>query len=427
MTAPVEPPVEPPAVIGGRGIASVGVASLVAAASGYLILVVVARYLPTADNADFLVYWSLLFGGFAVLGGIMPETTRAVGAAGPDRSSGARVMPWTLLIGAAVALTVALTAPLWRGTLLGDESWSAVLLVCLSLLAFAGHLTMVGVLTGRGRWNLVSAYVGGESLLRLVLVVVAVLVGSEVFGLEVAVAASAGFWLVVTPWSALTRRAVGALADVGPRRLVGNLLHALLAAVGTAALVVGYPTLLRATTDSAQWATAAPLVLAISMTRAPLLIPLNAYQGVAIRYFLDPARRPGRALTRLSLLVVGAGVVGAGLAALLGPWLMTAVFGPDYDVAPEILAALMLAASTVAVLTLTGAAVLALGRHAAYAAGWIVAAGTSLLLLFVDLPLDQRAALSLAVGPLVGIGVHAFAVRSAVAAGGDVTSDPART
>ncbi|MGY4643110.1 hypothetical protein [Cellulomonas sp. URHB0016] len=411
MTAPVEQP----ALIGGRGIASVGVASIVAAASGYLVIFLVTRFLPVAENADFLVFWSLLFGGFAVLGGITPETTRAVGAAGPHERSGARVMPWTLATGAAVALVVVLTAPVWHDTLLGDGSWPAVVLVCVSLLAFAGHLTMVGTLTGRGRWGLVSAYVGGESLLRLVLVGLAVLLGSELFGLEVAVAASAGFWLVVTPWSAVTRRAVATLADVGPRRLVGNLLQAVLAAVGTAALVVGYPTLLRATTDAAQWATAAPLLLAISMTRAPLLIPLNAYQGVAIRYFLDPARGPVRALTRLSLLVLGAGAAGAALAAVLGPWLMTTLFGPAYEVAPGILAALMVAASTVAVLTLTGAAVLALGRHGAYAAGWIVAACTSLLLLFVDLPLDQRAVVSLALGPLVGIGVHALAVRSAVA------------
>ena len=91
-------------VIGGRGMASVGIASVVAAGSGYLVLVVVARYLEPSVNADFLVYWSLLFGGFGILGGIQQEATRSVGTAahtGEATPGAARVLPWSLLIGLA--------------------------------------------------------------------------------------------------------------------------------------------------------------------------------------------------------------------------------------------------------------------------------------------------------------------------------------
>ncbi|NKY08378.1 hypothetical protein HF998_15555, partial [Cellulomonas hominis] len=68
-------------------------------------------------------------------------------------------------------------------------------------------------------------------------------------------------------------------------------------------------------------------------------------------------------------------------------------------------------ACALALLTLTGAAVLALGRHAAYALGWLAATVVSAALLVLPGDLNPRAVLSLAVGPLVGVLVHAFVVR----------------
>jgi O-antigen/teichoic acid export membrane protein len=50
--------------ITARSAAVVGLASVLAAMSGYLILVIAARTLGPARNADFLVYWALLFGLF---------------------------------------------------------------------------------------------------------------------------------------------------------------------------------------------------------------------------------------------------------------------------------------------------------------------------------------------------------------------------
>lgn len=415
-------------VIGRRGVASVGIASVVAAASGYAVLVLVAHHITLEENAEFLVFWSLLFCGYGILGGIQQESTRSVGAAllpdAPVRR-GARVLPWSLALGATLAAVAAVASPWWFERLLPGQPWGVVVLLCVSGILYAGYLASVGGLAGGRHWTTSSFLVGGESSLRLVLTVVAVVVGSSVVGLEVAVAVPAVFWLVVVLLSGRVRHRVGARADGSARQLLVRSLQAMVGSAGAAALIVGYPTLLRATTDDAQWATAAPLVLAISMTRAPLLIPLNAFQGVAISYLLDPNRRRAEALTRITGVVVLVGSAGAAAAYLVGPWLMATLFGPEYRVDGGLLAGLTIASTLLAVLTVTGSGVLALGRHTAYAAGWFVATAVSVAILLTDLPLSTRAVLSLAVGPVAGVVVHLAVLGStpAVRANLGATSD----
>ena len=401
------------AVIGGRGIASMGAAAALGALSGYLVLVIVARTVTRATNAEFLVFWSLLFTSFGVLGGLQQEATRAVGTAELTRApkDGAHVLPWFVGIGAAFAVVVAALSPWWRSALLSnDSSPAAALALCAAALVFSGHLTMVGTLAGQRRWSLSALLIGGESLLRLVVVALVALVGSGLSGLEVAVTVSTAFWLVLLLAARPLRRAATARADVGPRVLASRAGHAMLAALGSAALVVGFPTLLRLSSSADEWLTAAPLVLAISLTRAPLLIPLNAFQGVAISYFLGSGKRAA-ALVRVVAVIAAAGVAGAVVAAVIGPPLMEAFFGATYRVDGLLLGALTLAAVALAILTMTGAGTLALARHRYYAAGWLVATAVSVALLFVPLALDARALLSLAVGPLAGIAVHAVGMR----------------
>ena len=105
----------------------------------------------------------------------------------------------------------------------------------------------------------------------------------------------------------------------------------------------------------------------------------------------------------------------AGAAALLGPWLMTVVLGVDYRVAGGVLAALTMTAALLALLTLSGAATLALDGHRAFAVGWGLATVVSAAALLVPGPLAVRIAVSLAAGPLVGLVVHVSHVRGRLA------------
>lgn len=411
-------PATGPATGGSARVGGVGLASLVAAAAGYLVLLVAARVLTPAQNADFLAFWALLFFFFGVLGGLQNETTRAVhvalAAPGGAPGRGPRVLRAGLLVGTALALALLVTAPLWGGAVLGSRPWPLVVVVAVSVVAFAGHAAVAGALAGSGAWSAYARLVGTESVVRLGLTGVAAAVGLGTAGMAAGAGFAAATWLGFSAVPAV--RAARALqVGVPGRAFAGATAQAMAGAAASAALVVGFPVLLRLTTPADVYELAAPLLMAVQLTRAPLLIPLNAYQGVAITHFLAHRDRGARPLLQVAAVVLGVGAVGAGAAALVGPWLMATVLGPDYRVAGGVLAALTASACALALLTLTGAALLALGRHRAYAAGWLVATAVSAAVLLAPWSIEVRAVVSLAAGPLVGVLVHAVAVRRATA------------
>ena len=153
--------------------------------------------------------------------------------------------------------------------------------------------------------------------------------------------------------------------------------------------------------------------MALSLTRAPLMIPLQAYQGVAITHFMSRRSEGLKAVAPIFGIVIGVAVVGAAGAWLLGPWLMVALFGQHYDMPGAVLAALTFDAGFLALLTLTGALTVAFNQHRAYSLGWVAACGVSFATLWLPLDIEARTVISLAAGPLVGIMVHLwFIVRS---------------
>lgn len=404
-------------VIGRASTAGVGLASVVSAVASLLVTVFATLSLSTAQNADFLTYWSMLFMVLGVLGGVQNEVTRAVRSASlgigdapgptPGTGRGARVLPIALAIGGALAAVLVVSSPWWSGPVLGGPDGVAVAALAGAAVAFAGHAAVAGALSGRGAWNAFAGLVAAESTVRLVLAAGALAVGWALDGLHVAVAAATGTWLLVGIASRPARTALGARADVPPAALLRRTGQAMVAAASSAALVVGFATLLRLTTDPVVFlATAAPLLVAVQLTRAPLLMPLGAFQGVAITHFLAHRDRGLAALRPFVLGLLGLGALGAAAAAAVGPWLMATVLGEEYRVPGALLAALTFDGALLALVTLTGSAVLALDRHAVYAAGWVAATVTSVGVLLLPLALEPRTVLALAAGPLVGVVVH---------------------
>lgn len=400
------------AAIGARGATGVGIASLLAAASSYGVVVLAAHALSKADNADFLSFWGLLFFLFGTLGGLQNEATRSVHVAGTrtaTRAPGSPILRLGLLVGLAGAALVLLTAPIWQHAVLGADTYLVVVLVAVALVAFSGHSTVAGTLAGRGYWTLYARLVGAEASVRLALAALAVAVGAGAAGLRVATAAGAATWLGFTVSSRV--RAVRRQRTDGPAAaFLSGSGHAMIGAASSAALVVGFPVLLRLTTPSDSYVLAAPLLLAVTFTRAPLLIPLSAYQGVAITHFIRRREDGLRPLLQIAGAILAAALLGSAAAALVGPWLMVVILGPGYRVAPWVLAALTLTAGALALLTLTGAAVLALGEHRRYALGWLAATVCSALVLLVPGSLEPRVIASLALGPVIGVIVHATAL-----------------
>ena len=185
--------------------------------------------------------------------------------------------------------------------------------------------------------------------------------------------------------------------------------HSIAAAGASAILVMGFPVLLKATSGDLG-ATGGVVILAVTLTRAPLLVPLTAMQGNLIAHFVDQRTERLRALVAPVVVVTGLGLLGVVLAGVFGPWLLREAFGAEYLADGALLAWLTAAAVAIALLTLTGAAAVAAALHRAYSAGWVSATVASALLLLLPLGLETRTVIALMCGPLVGIAVHLAAL-----------------
>lgn len=395
------------------------------AAVGYVVIVVAARTLDAQDNAAFLTFWSVLFLVIGILGGIAVETTRAAksshglsvsDAGGLDAAGGRRrprMGPVALLVGLGAGCVIAVSSGLWAPPVFGSYAGVLVPVVCLTAVFYAGHAVLLGQLGGLQRWSTYSLAMAGESVARVFLLSAVVVVGASVAGLAWASASGVAAWLLLIAFSPYCRRAFLRRSDVGLRAYLRAVWHACMAAAASASLVVGFPVLLRLTTSDSVYLESAALLMALSLTRAPLMIPLQAYQGVAITHFMSRRSEGLKAVAPIFGIVIGVAVLGAVGAWLLGPWLMVAFFGEHYDMSGAVLAALTFDAGFLALLTLTGALTVASNRHRAYSLGWVTACVVSFAMLWLPLDIEARTVISLAAGPFAGIAVHLwFILRS---------------
>ncbi len=408
-------------------IGRVTVATVVAAASGYLVLLLAARDLGAVNYSVFAVFWAAYGMVTGAQNGQLQETTRATRAGGDVRHTTARpssrARPWLVnsVIGVALGAIVAVSSPLWSDRVFMQDRWLSVLLLAVGVVSFAVYAHLAGALSGAVSWGAFAALLSVDALIRLVGAVVAVLLGLGLTAFLVITVIGSVSWILLLTGSAGARHAAGLAGDVGTRRFTANTLTAMAAAAASAILVMGFPVLINATDgvgDRSDAATLGAVVLAVTLTRAPLLVPLNSFQGVLITRFVDHRDRLVAALRAPIVVVAGVGVVGAGAAWLIGPWLLTTIFGADYRLPGLTVAWLTVGATTLALLTVTGAAVLATAAHRWYAAGWWIATIASITLLLLPVGIEGRVAIALIGGPVVGMAVHGFglALRSRPAA-----------
>lgn len=396
----------------GRGQATgVGLSALCSAAVSYVVLLIAAHTLPPTDNALFLTYWALLFGTFGLITGLNAEAARATWAGDNDGTvAGPRI--WWVAVGlaAATSLVIGLSGLLWAPRVLdADHAWLVGILPVAGL-GFSGYLAVAGVLAGRQLWHSVILATLVDAAVRMGAVLLALVAFDSLDGLAVASSTSAFAWLLL-----LSRRdvrvALTARSDVRLSEQVGNFLNACAASASSAALVVGFPVLIRVTSDSQEYLGAAGLLLAIALTRAPLLMPLQAYQGVALMHFVRQQEQGLRALYPIAAAVVAVTGFAAAAAALVGPALFHLLLGRHYSASAGLLAGLTVGAGMLVLLTLTGACCLAVGGHRAYAVGWLIATSAAVALLLVPLELERRTVFSLVVAPVFGVVVHGWGVR----------------
>lgn len=383
---------------------SVSVAALAVAASGYLVLVVAARALGPAQYFEFSVFWAGLYLAVGSVFGVQQETTRTVREALTSREHGGRPLHASLLIGASLALAIAVSAPFWSDHVFGDRSPLFVTLIAGGVVLYAGHATLAGALGALDRWGPYAALLASEAMGRLALVLIAAAYASLEL-LALASVLAIGAWLVFVSRKG-ARKALSLRGDGNLRTISLRMSQALLAAVASATLVTGFPIMLSLTASDFDPELLAVVVLVVTLTRAPIMVPLNAFLGMILAHFIDRKSAGVASLaTPVALVLAGSIVLGL-LAAWVGNPLLVWFFGEAYRSEPWFIGTATGAAGFMGVLTVTGGFVLSRRRHGLYLLGWFGAAAVTVALLLVPLELELRVVLALTLGPVMGAVVH---------------------
>lgn len=398
-----------------NGVARVAVASALVAVCGYTIIYLAARDLEPAGFSVFGVFWGAFGLATGAANGLLQEAAREVREARgmpvtpPGEGSHTRPMRIAAGAGLASAVVIAGSSPLWSGHVFAESVWLSVLLLAAGLGGFCLHATLLGMLAGRNRWTEYGALMVTDAGIRVAVAVATFVVGWGLVGFLWATVAGAASWSILLFASPAARAAARVRPPGTTAGYLRGTFHSVTAAGASAILVMGFPVLLKATSGDLG-ATGGVVILAVTLTRAPLLVPLTAMQGNLIAHFVDRRAQRLRALLMPAGLVVGIGALGVVAAGLIGPWLLRTGFGPAYDADGTLLAWLTAAAVAIALLTLTGAAAVAAARHRAYSIGWVGATVASVLLLLLPLGLEVRTVVALLCGPLIGIAVHLAAL-----------------
>lgn len=410
-------------------------ATIVAAVGSFAVLLISARALPNEVNLQFVAYWGLFFALTGVLGGLMQETTRAVGAA--DRDSDEHTItarPMTVAVGVAAATFVilAVTGPLWAPLVVDSNRVLAIFLMALGLGLYAMQAATSGVLSGRKMWGPYAALIMIDILTRMVLAFVAWYFHWGLWAWLVITVFGTISWLILAALNSDTRAALTARADVPTRRFIPLMLAAMIASGASALLVTGFPTIIKiagsTVTAGSGVATVLPtdqpssfgalvtiagIAYAVTLTRAPLLMPLEKFQNAIIVHFVhNRDAGPIAALAKPLGALVIFGFVGAGLAWAIGPWILHIILDPSYAVSGPVLAGLTVGATLSAVLMITGAVTLAVEKHAMYLAGWLTATVVACAILFIPGHLSLRTIAAISIGSALGIVIHFLALRS---------------
>ena len=394
-------------------VARVGVATAVTALCGYLVLYLAARDLDPSGFSVFGVFWGAFGLVTGAANGLLQETTREVRSARhADGPPGVHPLRVAAVIGVVAGLVIACSAPIWAPHVFAEARLLSVVLLSVGLAGFCLHATLLGMLAGAGRWTQYGFLMVTDASMRVAVAAATFAVSWGLVGYLWATVCGAVAWLVLLVASPSTRAAARLVACGDTAAFLRGAAHAIAAAGASAILVMGFPVLLKATSGDLG-ATGGVVILAVTLTRAPLLVPLTAMQGNLIAHFVDQRADRFRALAGPSAVVLGLGFLGVLMAWLAGPWLLRVGFGAEYDADGALLAWLTAAAVSIALLTLTGAAAVAAALHRAYSLGWIGATVASTLLLLLPLELETRTVVALLCGPLVGIVVHLAALRMA--------------
>ena len=280
-------------------VTRVGTATVLSALCGYAVLYLAARDLEPAGFSVFGVFWGAFGLVTGAAFGLLQEATREVRSARYTEivGTGPRTHPMRVaaMVGVVAAAVIATSSPLWSGHVFVESQWLSVALLSVGLAGFCLHATLLGMLAGVNRWTQYGSLMVTDAGLRVAVAAATFVVGWGLIGYLWATVAGAVAWLILLIASPATRAAARLLTPGGTATFLRGASHSIAAAGASAILVMGFPVLLKATSGDLG-ATGGVVILAVTLTRAPLLVPLTAMQGNLIAHFVDQRTERLRAL-----------------------------------------------------------------------------------------------------------------------------------
>ena len=402
---PTLPPASPNT---GSGFILIVAATGLVGIAGYLITVWVPNLIGFGPYATFAVFWAFTFLVAAALSGIQQEITRGTQARQPgDDTRAGQAGKFAILASVGVLAAVLCTAPLWQAAVFPDHGWALVVPLAVGAASYVPLAVLAGSLYGVGHWKALFALMTIEGLLRLVLVILAAYLQPDAATFAWAIAIPFPV-AVLAVWPFARARIVGKTRlDVSLPQLTWNVSRTIVAASAMGLMISGFPLVLQLTSPGQPEGLMGLVIAAATLTRAPLIVVGMALQSFLIVFFRARAAHFWRTLLMLEAAVLVIGVVLAVAGYLLGPAVFAFAFPREEVPADWLVATFVLSSALVGALCVTAPAVLSRNAHAAFSAGWIVAAATTVVCLLLPLGFVEKTVLALLVGPTAGVLVHA--------------------
>lgn len=394
-------------------------AMLLTSILGYALQLAVPVIVDSATYVQFSAFWATLFLCVAASSGVQQEIARASAAVERGTASDGVLRRYSTIISLAALCVSAIVGFVVATTVIRVDVLSAILALIVGVVGYAILASMAGAMYGMQRWSGVAWSILSDPVLRTI-TVGAVLLAALAMGRDPGLAPL--MFAVALPF--LLAAVIVGLRFQGDLRtrlsldtpvpgLLRNTTHTVVAAASTGLMVSGLPLMISAIGHAEAPSLVAGAILLVTVVRAPLISPMLALQSfLTVNFRSEPDRAARRVLIISAVILALAGVLAA-VVAIWGPAVVTA-FLPTYTLpeVPAIVAALV-SAGLVAVLCVTGAAVLARGSHRLFAAGWVVSSVVMLVAALMPLPFTWRLVLILVLGPAVGVGVHAVGLLRA--------------
>jgi O-antigen/teichoic acid export membrane protein len=402
--------VDEPAPVSRSSAVAILVGTAVMGVSGLVVLLVTAVSFEAADYALFGVFWACVFFLVTITTGVQHESTRS--SMGVHEGPTTSLITFALSLSLVLFLLVAISSIWWSDAAFGAGNHRLAVLVGAGCAGYVFNCVFAGILAGAGRWWTFAALLVVEGVVRAGGMCIALLTTSSV---------EAAAWVVVLTYPLnllfvlLTAgRAVSGRTRVSTTmgQLWRNTAQTMIGTAGAGALVTGFPFFMSTLSRDESSATVGALTLALMLTRAPLLVPLMGVQSMLVTAFVQRRAAPWRLLGQLLALTIGVGVVLTLVAGVLGPPVLTGVFGDDFEVRGPVLSLLVVSSAFLAAMTLVTPALIARQAFTANAGAWLLATLVSVgMLALTPWALEWRVSGALIVGPAAGLIVQLAALR----------------